>query len=139
MDETKCKLTVCFEDPFWVGIYERSEGGKLEVSRTVFGAEPKDYEVCAYFLENWNHLRFSPPLAVGVRQEKSSNPKRVQRAIAKQMTETGAGTKAQQALKLQQEQGKNERKSDNRRKMEEEKARDFEIRQQKKKEKHRGR
>ena len=39
------KLTVFFEDPFWVGIFERVESGKLSVCRVVFGSEPKDYEV----------------------------------------------------------------------------------------------
>ena len=39
------KLTVFFEDPFWVGIFERIEKGKLSVCRVVFGSEPKDYEV----------------------------------------------------------------------------------------------
>lgn len=39
------KLTVYFEDPFWVGVFERVEGGKLPVCKVTFGAEPKDYEV----------------------------------------------------------------------------------------------
>lgn len=39
------KLTVFFDDPFWVGVFERHDEGLLETSRVVFGAEPKDYEV----------------------------------------------------------------------------------------------
>lgn len=38
------KLTVFFEEPFWVGVFERIENGKLSVSKVTFGAEPKDYE-----------------------------------------------------------------------------------------------
>ena len=39
------KLTVFFDDPFWVGVFERTDGGKLSVCKVTFGAEPKDYEV----------------------------------------------------------------------------------------------
>ena len=41
----KASLTVYFEDPFWVGAFERIEDGKLSVCKVTFGAEPKDYEV----------------------------------------------------------------------------------------------
>lgn len=52
--------------------------------------------------------------------------------------EKGIGTKSQQALKLQQEQNKLVRRERSRKNREEEKDRLFEIKQQKKKEKHRG-
>ena len=45
MDKTNGKLTVYFEEPFWVGVFERIEDGKLSVAKVIFGAEPKDYEV----------------------------------------------------------------------------------------------
>jgi len=41
---------VFFEDPFWVGVFERIEDGKLSVCKVTFGAEPKDYEVWDYIL-----------------------------------------------------------------------------------------
>ncbi len=44
MRRVKSRLTVFFEDPFWVGLYEREDGGSYEVCRVVFGAEPKDKE-----------------------------------------------------------------------------------------------
>ena len=59
--------------------------------------------------------------------------------MRKQVQNTGIGTKSQQALKLQQEQLKIERKIVNREQREAEKQRQFELKQQKKKEKHRGR
>lgn len=49
------------------------------------------------------------------------------------------GTKAQQALKLQHEQTKIERKAKSREQKEAEKERQFVLRQEKKKAKHRGR
>ena len=41
----KCSLTILFEDPFWIGLYERFDEDKYEVCKITFGAEPKDYEV----------------------------------------------------------------------------------------------
>ena len=48
MDKASGKLTVYFEEPFWVGVFERIEDGKLSVAKVTFGAEPKDYEVQEY-------------------------------------------------------------------------------------------
>jgi hypothetical protein len=133
------KLTVFFDDPFWVGIYECRTNMVLEVARIVFGEEPKDYQVYYYFLENWSNLRFSPPVDESIREEHRINPKRMQRAINKQLSQIGVGTKAQQALKLQHEQTVVQRKVFNKQRSEEEKIFQFELKQQKKKEKHRGR
>ena len=44
------KLTVFFEEPFLVGIFERVENGKLSVSKVTFGTEPKDYEIWLFLL-----------------------------------------------------------------------------------------
>ena len=49
MDKVNGKLTVFFEEPFWVGIFERIEDGKLSVAKVTFGAEPKDCEVQRMF------------------------------------------------------------------------------------------
>ena len=60
------------------------------------------------------------------------------RNYALTMKETGIGTKSQQALKLQQEQNKQERKVRSREKKEADELRMFELKQQKKREKHKG-
>ena len=138
MDKVSCRLTVFFEAPFWVGVFERISEGELSVCKVTFGAEPKDYEVGMYVLKNYGHLRFSPAVAAVVK-EAVRNPKRIQREVHKQVQNTGIGTKSQQALKLQQEQWKTERKTVSREQREAEKQRQFELKQQKKKEKHRGR
>ena len=41
MDKANVKLTVYFEEPFWVGIFERIEDGNVSVAKVTFGAEPK--------------------------------------------------------------------------------------------------
>ena len=138
MDKVSGKLTVFFEEPFWVGVFERVSDGKLSVCKVTFGAEPKDYEVYDFVLKNYYRLRFSPAVATNVK-EAGRNPKRVQREVRKQIQNTGIGTRSQQALKLQQEQLKTERKTVGREQRELEKQWKFELKQQKRKEKHRGR
>lgn len=137
MDKVSGKLTVFFEDPFWVGIFEKIEDGKLSVAKETFGAEPKDYEVQEYILKYYYSMQFSPSVVTVVKETKR-NPKRIQRDAKKQMQENGIGTKSQQALKLQQEQNKQERKLRCRERKEADERRMFELKQQKKREKHKG-
>ena len=119
-------------------LYERESGGWYEASRTVFGAEPKDYEVHGFLAKEYYGLRFSPAVAAAVKENRK-NPKRVRRQVRKELRESGLGTKAQQALKLQQEQIKTGRKAVSKENKEAKAIRQFELKQQKKKEKHRGR
>lgn len=138
MQKSESRFTVFFDDPFWVGVYERISDGKLEVCRITFGPEPKDYEVYEFLLQNWSKLRFSRPVKADNRPAGDINPKRMQRIIKKQLEKQGVGTKAQQAMKLQQAEGKEARKKKSRLEREREKERQFEIRQEKKKKKHKG-
>ena len=137
MDKQFCNLTVFFEDPFWVGVFEITSAGEMAVCKVTFGAEPKDYEVQEYIQKYYFSLKFSPAVETIVKDSKR-NPKRMQREAKKQMLETGIGTKSQQALKLQQEQNKQVRKERSRKKKEAEEQRMFELKQQKKREKHKG-
>ena len=137
MDKVSGKLTVFFDEPFWVGVFERVSDGKLSVCKVTFGAEPKDYEVYEFVLKNYYRLRFSQTVVTDVK-ETGRNPKRVQREVRKQVQNIGIGTKSQQALKLQQEQLKTERKIVSREQREAEKQRRFELKQEKRKERHRG-
>ncbi len=137
MGETIGKLSVFFKDSFWVGVFEIIENSELSVTKVTFGAEPKNYEVFEFILKHYYHLQFSPTVKVAV-TEKRINPKRMQREIKKQMADTGIGTKSQQALKRQHQQFKTERKIKSHEQRLAEEQRLFELKQQKKKEKHRG-
>ena len=137
MDRISGKLTIYFEEPFWVGIFERIENRKLSVAKVTFGAEPKDYEVLEFINRNYYHLQFSPAVETVIKDTKK-NPKRAQRDAKKQTLETGIGTKSQQALKLQQEQNKQERNIRSREQRDAESQRLFELKQMKKREKHKG-
>lgn len=138
MDKVNCNLTVFFEEPFWIGVFERISDGRLSVCKVTFGAEPKDYEVYDFVLKNYDKLEFSPAVETEVRKV-VHNPKRLQRNAKKQLQSKGIGTKSQQALQLQREQMKTDRKKVSREQKEVEKKHLFELKQQKKKGKHRGR
>lgn len=136
--DTVVKLTVYFEEPFWVGIFERIDDGKLSVAKVTFGAEPKDYEVQDFVNRQYFHLKFSPSVEVMVKQD-VVNPKRRQRQVRKQSQVSGLGTKSQQALQLQREENKLKQKAISRENKEAENQRRFELKQLKRKEKHKGR
>ena len=70
-----------------------------------------------YIQKYYFSLKFSPAVDTVVNEIKS-NPKRMQRETKKQIHGIGIGTKSQQALKLQQEQNKPERKVRSREKRE---------------------
>ncbi len=139
MDKVTGRLQVFFAEPFWVGIFERVSDGKLSACKITFGTEPKDYEVQEFVLKNYYNLKFSPSVDSELEEKQKINPKRRQREVKKQVSDAGIGTKSQQALKLQQEQGKLERKKRSREQRETEKQFQFELKQQKRKEKHKGR
>ena len=139
METAKAKLTVLFDPPFWIGLFEREYQGRYEVCKVTFGAEPRDYDVCAFVLERWHTLEFSPALETEGIEERPISPKRAQRLAHEQTRQAGIGTKAQQALQLQRERNKAERRTISREAREAEEARRYQLRQEKRKEKHRGR
>lgn len=138
MDKTEARLTVFFEEPFWVGVFERIENCKLSVCRVVFGSEPRDQDIWVFILKNYCRLKFSPTVDVALKRS-ASNPKRIQREVKKQTLQTGIGTKSQQALQLQREEMKTKRIQISKQQKDAEKQRIFDLKQQKRKKKHRGR
>ena len=65
MDKVSGRLTVFFEEPFWIGVFEHISEKKLSVCKVTFGAEPKDYEIYDFVLKNYYRLKFSPAVATG--------------------------------------------------------------------------
>ena len=100
------RLLVCFEAPFWVGIFEHVEDGRLSVSKVTFGAEPKDFQVLEVLLAEYDRLDFSPEVADDIKECTRMNPKRLQRIVRKQTKESGIGTKSQQRFEQKQLQKK---------------------------------
>ena len=132
------KLTVYFDDPFWVGVFEREDETGYRVSRVVFGSEPTDAVLYEYIQGEYKNLDFGKPLKNQIKIVRKKNFKRMQREIRKEIYEEGVGTKAQQAMKLDLAINKKERQVISREKQEEKKTLKFIIRQDKKKEKHKG-
>ncbi|OON86874.1 hypothetical protein BXO88_06335 [Oribacterium sp. C9] len=137
MDIVSGTLTVFFENPFWVGVFERVSDGLLSACKVTYGAEPKDNEVEEFILKHYYELKFSPAVENVVRK-RADNPKRRQRNARKQLESSGIGTRSQQALAKQREEMKIERRQQSREQLDMELKRRYEQKQQKKKEKHRG-
>ena len=133
----KISLTVYFEDPFWVGVFERIDDEKLSVCKVTFGAEPKDHDVWNFVLRHYDELVFSPAVEAETRKT-ANNAKRRLRNARKQTERSGIGTKSQQALQMQREEMKTERRQISRDQKIAEAQRRFERKQLKKKEKRRG-
>ena len=114
MNETGVALTVYFDGQFWAGVFERQDGERLFACKVTFGAEPKDHEVWEFILRHYYALKFSPAIKAE-RKQSADNPKRRQR-----------------------EEIKTERKKTGRERRDAEEQRRYELKQQKRKEKHRG-
>jgi hypothetical protein len=137
---SKINLTVLFNDPFWIGVFEVIEDGEYKVCKVTFGPEPKEEETFELILQKFYSLKFSAPLSSEKNTliEKKQNPKRLQRKIQKETAINGIGTKAQIAIKLQHEQCKIERKKKSKEQKEQEEQRKLYLKRKKKLEKHKG-
>ena len=134
------QLTIYFDCPFWVGVFEIYSDNTIKTSRIVFGSEPKDAEIYNFILCNYYNLKFSKPMTLDNKNKKISrvNPKRMQRQIKKQIVRTGVGTKAQQSISRQREETKIQNQKISKSKKEMDMKIKYNLRKQKKKEKHRG-
>ncbi|SHK24547.1 Protein of unknown function [Clostridium cavendishii DSM 21758] len=134
------KLTVLFENPFWIGVFEAYEDEIYKVCKVTFGPEPKDEDVIELVLRNFYSLSFSSGTKAEDKDilEKHENPKRLQRRLKREATVSGIGTKAQIALKQQHEEKKIECKKNSKLRKEEELERKFQIKHMKRREKHKG-
>ena len=132
-------LQVFFEEPFYVGLFEKREAGRLRVCKITFGPEPTDAQVLAYVQQQYGQLLFSAPIKGEKPAAGEKNHKQRQREARRQTAQAGIGTRAQQALQAQRELHKQEKKAHTKAEREVEAARRFAMAQQKRKEKHRGR
>ena len=130
-------LTVFFDGSFFVALAERCEDGALRAAKHVFGPEPSEPEVFEWVLRDFARLRYSPAIADARPPRAAGNPKRRQRQAA-QAVAAGTSTRAQQALQLQREQSALARRDARRSRDEAEAERKYQLRQEKKRAKHRG-
>jgi hypothetical protein len=135
------KATILFEQRFWVGTFERTDKEGYAVARHIFGGEPSDAEVYEFVLNHYQDLKFGEAKEIEL-QIKRMNPKRVQREIRREMLrvkETSRpSTLAQDYMREEMEKMKKEKKSISSAEKLAKKERLFAMKQQKKKQKHRG-
>ena len=140
MDRNRSSFTVLFQEPFWIGVAERWDETGYRAAKVTFGAQPTDGEILQWLEREWHRLRFSPPQrAEGAAPLGHQNPKRARREAARAVERRGLGTKAQQALSAQREQEGEARRTRSREDRRAESERKFLLRQEKKREKRRGR
>lgn len=136
----KCRMimTVVFDKPFYKGVFERFVDDRYAVAEINLGTSlPKTRDIYRLVLKRWNTIHFSKETLDSTRV-KRVNPKRMQREAQKQVHAQFYGSKAQQALKADFEMRKQQSHREQRIAKEDCKKRKFEIRQLKKKQKHRG-
>ena len=142
---SKGEISVLFEEPFWIVLFEKEDEHGYAVAREIIGSsEPTGAEL-TLFLENIkiDNLRFTLPL-IGNEDKGISKSRsfKLQMRKAKRIQETSkykyTFTKAQVMLKEQHSMLKEERKDFSRQEKERDIERKFTLKQIKRKEKHRG-
>lgn len=136
------KATIFFEKKFWVGTFERTDKEGYAVARHIFGCEPSDPEVHEFILNHYQDLKFGEAKEIHV-QIQRMNPKRLQREVRREMQKiketTKPSTLAQDYMREEIEKKKKEKKTLNSAEKQARKDAQFGLKQEKKKEKHRGR
>ena len=87
-------LTVLFEDPFWIGLFELADREGLRVCKVTFGAEPSEREIMEFIDRNGHRLRYSQAVDTSTTLENRKNPKRQLREARRQTIPQGIGTKS---------------------------------------------
>ncbi len=136
MEIVSIGLTVYFEDGFWHGLFEQEYEGTYQVCRVTFGQEPKEDEILKLLQTQFVRSSFSPEATVK-QHVKIKNPKRLQRAVKKQVKQK-VSSKSQELLQLQHEEQKKHSKQQSSLQKQLLKQEKFERKQQKRREKHKG-
>ena len=136
MDKISMTLTVYFEEGFWHGLFEREHAQSYRVCRVTFGAEPSMQELLDFLNRYYHRLQFSPSIRVK-EKAKSISPKRLQRQAKKEQM-ASRSSKSQEALQLQFKDQKKIAQVKRKQQKELAKQRKFELKQQKRLEKHKG-
>ena len=135
METISIGLTVYFEDGFWHGLFEQVYRETYQVCRVTFGQEPKDDEILEIIQTQFTQLSLVQNY---IKQHvKIKNPKRLQRAVKKQVKQK-VSSKSKELLQLQYEERKKISKHQSSVQKQLLKQEKFERKQQKRREKHKG-
>ena len=140
------KMTVYFDGGFWYALLEYQDK-KLcyQAFRYSFGKEPKDKEVFDFInrrLSQWMRRQEELGLVIDEPDKsmshKSINPKRMQREVSRQMKKPALSSKAQRAMQASYELLKKKKKASKRQQKQEYKEKQFQLKQEKRRQKKRG-
>ncbi len=135
------RATIFYDKRYWVGVFERTDVEGYAVARHIFGAEPKDPEVYAFVLNHFHELNFGKLKELKL-EIKRMNPKRVQREVRREMQKiketTKPSTLAHDYMREELEKKKIEKIHQSSAEKQARKDEQFDVKQQKRKEKHRG-
>lgn len=133
--------TIFFEKQFWVGTFEQADKEGYAVARHIFGGEPSDQEVYDFVLSEYQNLQFGAPQEFTLKIRRM-NPKRLKREVKKEMERLKESSRpsshAQDYMREEIEKKKLSRKAGRKEKKDLYKQEQFELKQAKKKKKHKG-
>jgi hypothetical protein len=133
------KFTVYFEDPFWVGVVEINDEGKIKIGKVIFGSEPSGADIYNFTKNEFHKIKFNETQTVDEKIIKNKiNPKRMIKLARKEQEKKGIGTKSQLAIKKIQENKKNEITKTKKEKKIEAMEKKYQLKQMKKKKKKKG-
>ncbi|MBF8186783.1 YjdF family protein [Nonomuraea sp. K274] len=107
-------LSVYLDGPFWIGVLEIVEGGRVRAIRFPLGSEPSDPELYAYLMRHGvallDQASAAPAVAGGRSAEgRRVNPKRAAKLAARAAAKVSSrSTAAQEAMRLELESRKQE-------------------------------
>lgn len=138
-------VTITFESPFWIALFEMNDEKGYSVAREVIGvSEPTGSDISLFFAHlDFDRLAYSSPTLCESHNNhrRIISYKRMQKKIKREV-ERGefkyTFTKAQAELKKLHQEKKTQRKCITKKLNEEKKERKFQMQQQKRSEKHRG-
>ena len=136
-------ITVLFDSPFWIALFERIEDDKYSVAKAVIGAsEPTTVEIDNFLNSlDTDRLQYTAPVETSKATKERICFKKQQKLIKKTISDSNVKhvySKSQALLKEQFEANKKERKTVLKLQKEAIEQHKFELRQIKKKEKHKG-
>ncbi len=134
------KLSILFDQPYWIAVLEDERDGALYAAKHIFGAEPSDQQVYEFVLNEAAALLAQMTIGVPVEHAaaRSVGYKRMIRAAKRETQARGISTQAQAAIKQQIEQNKQSRRRISRAERKAERERKRQIAREKAKAKQRG-
>ena len=138
-------ITITFESPFWIALFEMNDERGYSVAREVIGvSEPTGSDISLFFARlDFARLAYSTPTLCELdnKRHRTMSYKRMQKKIKREVENMEfkyTFSKAQTELKKMHQEKKGERKCLTKHINEKKKERKFQMKQQKRFEKHRG-